>query len=200
MLESPTDRILELSRQHPLLRASAVRQAGLSTALLSRLVTQGRLVRVGRGVYQNPEVDWDEHTSIATVAAMVPKGVVVLESALAFHGIGSHPARAVCLQLPMGATTPNIKYPPVRIVRTRVEAALTAGVELHVLSGITVRITNPARTVADCFKHRKTMGMELCFEALREVVPHRAKAAEVLLYAEMNQVERLILPYLEMLA
>ena len=200
MLESPTDRILELSRQHPLLRASAVRQAGLSTALLSRLVSQGRLVRVGRGVYQNPEVDWDEHTSIATVAAMVPKGVVVLESALAFHGIGSHPARAVWLQLPMGATTPNIKYPPVRIVRTRVEAALTAGVELHVLSGITVRITNPARTVADCFKHRKTMGMELCFEALREVVPHRAKAAEVLLYAEMNQVERLILPYLEMLA
>lgn len=200
MLESPTDRILELSRQHPLLRASAVRQAGLSTALLSRLVSQGRLVRVGRGVYQNPEVDWDEHTSIATVAAMVPKGVVVLESALAFHGIGSHPARAVWLQLPMGATTPSIKYPPVRIVRTRVEAALTAGVELHVLSGITVRITNPARTVADCFKHRKTMGMELCFEALREVVPHRAKAAEVLLYAEMNQVERLILPYLEMLA
>jgi len=68
------------------------------------------------------------------------------------------------------------------------------------LSGIAVRITNPARTVADCFKHRNTVGLELCFEALREVVPHRAKAAEVLRYAEMNRVERFMLPYLEMLA
>ena len=112
-----------------------MRQLGLSTGLLSRLVSQGRLERVGRGVYQNPDVDWDEHTSIATVAAMVPKGVIVLLSALAFHGIGSQPARAVWLQLPMGATTPNIKYPPVRIVRTRVKAALADGVETHVLNG-----------------------------------------------------------------
>ena len=200
MRKNHTDPILELSRKHALLRASDVRAAGLPSANLSILVRQGLLERVGRGVYQHPDVDWDENTSIATVAAMVPKGVIVLESALAFHGIGSHPARAVCLQLPMGATTPNISYPPVRIVRTRVEAALTDGVESHVLSGIAVRITNPARTVADCFKHRKTVGLELCLEALREVVPHRAKAAEVLLYAEMNQVERFMLPYLEMLA
>jgi len=194
------DRILELSREHTLLRASDVRAAGLSTAILSRMVEQGLMERVGRGVYQNPAADWDEHTSISMVAATVPKGVVVLLSALAFHGIGSHPARSVWLQLPMGATTPNIKYPPVRIVRTRVEAALSAGVDTHNLHGIDVPITNPARTVADCFKHRKKVGLELCLEALREIVPQRAKAAEVLRYAEMNQVERVMLPYLEMLA
>jgi predicted transcriptional regulator of viral defense system len=151
-------------------------------------------------VYQNPDVDWDEHTSIATVAAMVPKGVIVLLSALAFHGIGSQPARAVWLQLPMGATTPNIKYPPVRIVRTRVKAALADGVKTHVLNGMSVRITSPARTVADCFKYRREVGLELCLDVLRETVPHRAKAAEVLLYAKMNRVERFMLPYLEMLA
>ena len=200
MRQSPKDQILELSRKHPLLRACDVRQLGLSTVLLSRLVSQGRLERVGRGVYQNPDVDWDEHTSIATVAAMVPKGVIVLLSALAFHGIGSQPARAVWLQLPMGATTPNIKYPPVRIVRTRVKAALAEGVKTHVLNGMSVRITSPARTVADCFKYRREVGLELCLDVLRETVPHRAKAAEVLLYAKMNRVERFMLPYLEMLA
>lgn len=199
-MESTTEDLLELARSRPLLRARDVRDAGISTALLSRLVAEGRLERVGRGVYRDPETDWDEHTSIATVAAIVPRGVIVLLSALNFHGIGTHQANAIWIQLPINATQPKVDYPPIEVVRTRVAEAFTAGVEEHDLNGIKVRITDPARTVADCFKHRNKFGLELCLEALRETVPSRAKPAEVLTHARMNRVERIVLPYLELLA
>jgi predicted transcriptional regulator of viral defense system len=192
--------ILAMARAKPLIRARDVREAGLATIALSRMVERGLLERVARGVYRHPEAKWDEHISLSTVASMIPKGVIVLLSALNFHGIGTHHAHAVWVQLPINSAIPKVEYPPLEVVRTRLKDAFTEGVEEHLLNGIAVRITNPARTVADCFKHRNKLGLDLCLEALREIVPRRCKAAEVLTYAKMNQVERLMLPYLEMLA
>ena len=189
-----------MAKAKPLIRARDVREAGMATIALSRMVESGLLERVARGIYRHPESEWNEYISLSTVAAMVPKGVIVLLSALNFHQIGTHQAYSVWVQLPIKSANPKIEYPPIEVVRTRKVDALTKGVDEHLLNGIAVKITNPARTVADCFKHRNKLGLELCLEALREIVPTRCKVAEVLTYAKMNKVERLMLPYLEMLA
>jgi predicted transcriptional regulator of viral defense system len=199
-MKSSQANILAMARATPILRARDVREAGLATSVLSRMVESGQLERVARGVYRHPDSDWNEHIFLSAVSAMMPKGVVVLLSALNFHGIGTHQAHSVWVQIPINFPSPKIKYPPIEIVRTRLEAAFSEGVDDHNLNGVSVSITNPARTVADCFKHRNKLGLELCLEALREIVPTRCKIAEVLTYAKMNQVERLMLPYLEMLA
>lgn len=197
-MKNKTTELLEIARTK-LLRVADARRAGLSTSLLSRLVAQGRLNRVGRGVYLHPEAELDENESLSVVAAQVTDCVIVLLSALRFHNIGTHSPNAVWIQRPVGTRPPAFRYPPVEIVYTRLSKAFESGVEVHELNGVNVQITTPARTVADCFKHRDKLGLEACLEALREIVPKRAAAAEVLRFAKMNRVENMMLPYLEIL-
>ncbi len=192
--------LTDLSRKRPLLRAKEARESGISTATLSRAVKQGHLERIERGLYRRPGSELDEHQSLSEVAARIPQGVIVLISALNFHQIGTHQAHAVWVQLKINAVTPKIDYPPISIVRTSLPRAFKAGVETHELNGVPVRITTPARTVADCFKHRRKLGLELCIEALREVVHDHAKPAEILKHAAMNRMEKIMVPYIEALA
>jgi predicted transcriptional regulator of viral defense system len=197
-MQTKTTELLEIARTK-LLRVADVRRAGLPTSLLSRLVAQGRLARVGRGVYRHPEAELDENESLSVVAAQVPNCVVVLLSALRFHRIGTHSPNAVWIQRPVGTRPPAFRYPPVEIVYTRLDKAFEFGVEAHQLNGVEVLITTPARTIADCFKHREKIGLEACLEALREIVPTQASAAEVLKFSKMVRVESVMLPYLEIL-
>jgi predicted transcriptional regulator of viral defense system len=198
-MENVVEKIKGMAMSQPLLRVEDVRTAGLPTMVLSRMVEHGQLDRLARGIYCRPDQEFDENLSLSIAAARIPKAVFVLISALNFHAIGTQPARAVWMQLPHNAVKPRIDHPPIEIVRTRLNEAFSAGVEEHMLNGIPVRITSPARTVADCFKHRKKLGLDLCLEALREVVPTRCKPGEILSYAKMNRVERILLPYLEVL-
>jgi predicted transcriptional regulator of viral defense system len=142
---------------------------------------------------------WDEHLPLSGVAARVPGAVVILVSALNFHQIGSHQAHAVSIQLRQNAVTPRIAYPSLEVIRSTNPQAFTEGVEVHVLNGIAVKITTPARTVADCFKHRSKLGLELCLEALKEILRSGTQAAEIMNYARMNRVEKVMMPYLEAL-
>ena len=192
-----TDELLKLAQQNPLLRAQDVRAAGISTSLLSRAVKNGQLERLSRGIYRHPESPWDEHTQLAEVSARVPQAVIVLISALNFHQIGTHQAHSIWLQLKNNAVAPRIDYPPVEIVKTGITDAFSKGVEVHQLNGIAVPITTPARTVADCFKYRSRLGLELCLEALREVLAQKVKANEILEFAKMIRVDKVMLPYIE---
>ena len=192
-----TETLLKLARQQPLLRAQDVRAAGISSSLLSRAVKNGQLERLSRGVYRHPDVPWDEHTQLAEVSARVPQAVIVLISALNFHQIGTHQAHSIWLQLKNNAVAPRIDYPPIEIVKTGITEAFTRGVEVHQLNGIAVPITTPARTVADCFKYRSRLGLELCLEVLREVIGKKAKANEILEFATMIRVDKVMLPYVE---
>jgi predicted transcriptional regulator of viral defense system len=141
-----------------------------------------------------------EPFEILVPAALAPQAVIVLVSALNFHQIGTHQAHQVWIQLKSNAVTPRIEYPPIEVVRTSIQAAFTEGVECHELNGISVPITTPARTVADCFKHRSKMGMELCLEALKEILHSGTPMSEILPFARMNRVENVMMPYLEALA
>jgi len=188
---------MELARGEPLLRAVTVRKAGLSSVTLTRALRSGALEQVSRGLYRLPDAPWDEHLALSEVAARVPQAVIVLVSALNFHQIGSHQAHAVSILLRQNAGTPRIDYPSLDVIRSSKPQAFTEGVEVHTLNGITVKITTPARTVADCFKHRSKLGLELCLEALKEVLRSGIQPAEIMNHARMNRVEKVMMPYVE---
>lgn len=197
---SKADLLLKLAKERPLLLARELRAAGISHSTLSTAMASGLIVRVSRGVYRHVDATWDEHLHLSEVAARVPKAVIVLMSALNFHQIGTHQAQAVWIQLKQNAVTPRIDYPAIEVIRTRNDWAFTEGVEIHNLNGIAVAITNPARTVADCFKHRNKIGLDLCLEALRDAFQAGMKTSEILAYARLNRVENILIPYLQTLS
>ena len=192
-----TDLLLELASRHPLLLAKDIRAAGISHSTLSTAMASGKIERVSRGVYRHVDASWDEHLHLSEVAARVPKAVIVLISALNFHQIGTHQAHHVWIQMKQNAVTPRIDYPAIEVIRTRNDWAFSKGVEIYDLNGIAVSITNPARTVADCFKHRSKLGLDLCLEALRDVLQAGTKTSEILGYARLNRVENIMIPYLQ---
>ena len=154
-----------------------------------RLTESGVVERVGRGLYRLAEGKGYDHPDL------------VLLSALVFHGIGTQTARQVWMQLPANYPTPKIGHPPLRIVRSRKPEAFTLGVEMHRIAGHAVRITDPERTIVDCFRHRGTVTLEVCLEALRERLRNRRQSLSAIEdYARKLGAWRVMKPYLEALA
>jgi predicted transcriptional regulator of viral defense system len=165
---------------------------------ITRLVKTGRLTRLRRGLYQRKDSPVTEHHDLLHVIQRAPKAVVVLLSALKFHNIGTQQAYEVWIQLPSKARAPSIDWPPVRIVRTRMEVLFTEGVEHHQLSGVDVSITSPARTVVDCFRHRNKLGIDVCVEALRDVLSQRkTNIGELDRISRIARIGKVMTPYLE---
>ena len=172
--------------------------AGISDRSITRLVEEGTLVRVRRGIYEHPESAISEHHDLIQIAKSAPRAVVVLLSALRFYEIGTQSPHEVWIQLPAQTRVPKIDWPPIRVIRTRVKALQTEGVERRRLGGTEVAITTPARTVADCFKHRNKLGIDVCVEALRETLNGRkAKLGEISEMAKLLRVGKVMRPYLE---
>tara|TARA_R110002096_G_scaffold308062_2_gene502722 strand:+ start:449 stop:1057 length:609 start_codon:yes stop_codon:yes gene_type:complete len=201
MSNPPTkaEQLVQLARDRQILRARDLREAGIGSATISAAVASGDIERISRGVYRHKDASWDENLNLSEVLARVPHAVVVLTSALNFHQIGTHQAHSVYILLKQNAVAPRLTYPPVEVVKSIHPEAFTEGVEIHLLNSVQVAITTPARTVADCFKHRSKLGLELCLEALKEVLRAGTPPAEILRYARMNRVEKIMLPYLEAL-
>ena len=135
---------------------------------------KGQLIRVGRGRYMLPEAEHSENLGLALVAAAVPQSVICLLSALRFHGIGTQAPHEVWIAVAQGAARPRLDYPPVRVTLVS-GSAFTFGVERHQVDGVPVCIYSPAKTVADCFKFRNKIGLDVAIEALREALrdlPH----------------------------
>lgn len=158
-------------------------------------------MRVDRGLYRVADAASYEHSDLVEASLRVPNGVVVLLSALNFHGIGTHQAWEVWMQIPANFPTPKMRTPPLRIVRSRKPEAFTEGVETCTIAGHPVRITNLDRTIVDCFKHRNEVTLELCVEALRERMQNHRKSLQAMhRYAKLMGVSRVMRPYLEALA
>ncbi|MGJ8641523.1 MAG: type IV toxin-antitoxin system AbiEi family antitoxin domain-containing protein [Opitutaceae bacterium] len=195
-------RLLQLALSRSLLKESDIRAHGISSTAVSRCVAKGELERLSCGLYRHPEAEWDEHLSLSEVAARVPQAVIVLVSALQFHQIGTHQAHSVWIQLRNNAVPPRIAYPPIEVVKSGISEAFSKGVQTHRLNDIDVQITKPARTVVDCFKYRRRVGLELCLEALKDLLTskqHRASPADIMEFATLQRVSSVIRPYLEAL-
>ena len=165
---------------------------------MTRLVRAGELVRVGRGLYELPEADVSEHHTLAEVAQRVPHGVVCLLSALAFHGLTTELPFEVWLAHRRGTRPPRLGSPRVRLFRFS-EASFDHGVNTHDIDGVNVRITTPAKTVADCFKFRSAVGLDVAMAALRDYVRQRAGTLDELWEAARScRMQNVMRPYMEM--
>ena len=196
--ESPsvTERVLALAGERGYLRPRDLREHGISRAMLPYLSGRGLLVREGRGLYRLPD-QISENKSLMEAARLVPRGVVCLLSALRFHELGTQSPPEVWMALPPKSWRPRLARPWVRIVQLSAEA-YAAGIEEHRLDGVTVRVYGPAKTVADCFKFRNKVGLDVALEALRDCLGRRkATVKELWRYAEIDRVARVMGPYLE---
>jgi predicted transcriptional regulator of viral defense system len=191
-------KLSSLASDHEVLTTAQLLDAGISDQSITRLVAQGTLVRVRRGIYQHADSPTSEYHDLIQVAKSASRAVIVLISALRFHDIGTQQAYEVWIQLPAQTRVPKIDWPPIRVIRTRVKALQTQGVEHHHLGGTEVAITTPARTVADCFKHRNKLGIDVCVEALRETLNARkATIGEMGEMGRLLRVGNVMRPYLE---
>jgi predicted transcriptional regulator of viral defense system len=192
--------ILRLAKQRPLLRARDLSGQSIPTAVLGRLVSAGKLERVGRGVYSLPGRPITEFRSLAEVALRVPQGVVCLLSALRVHGIGTQAPFEVWLAIPKNLPLPRLDQPALRPVRMS-GAALTDGIEQHKIEGVTVPVFNAAKTAVDCFKYRNKIGIDVALEALREGWSQKKfRMDELWRYATIDRVANVMRPYLESVA
>lgn len=200
MSSSHTDLILTLARTNGLLRTRDVDSAGAPRAALARLAHDGRLVRVARGLYALPDRSGSEHDGLAEVSAKSSTGVICLISALRFHALTTQQSPDIWLAIPHKAHAPRIEYPPLRIVRMS-GAAMTQGIDEIDVAGTTVRVFCIAKTVADCFKFRNKIGLDVALEALQEAWRGRRVSMDALWrYAEICRVANVMRPYIESLA
>jgi predicted transcriptional regulator of viral defense system len=191
---------MALVREHGVLRPRDLAAHGLDPKYLSRLERTGRLERVGRGLYVSPDAAVHEHHTLAEVSKRVPHGVVCLLSALRFHEIGTQNPYQVWLAIDQDARPPKEPGLPVRIVRFSGEA-MRSGVETHDIEGVPVHVYNVAKTVADCFKYRNKIGLDVALEALREVRQERRSSMDALWhFAKIDRVANVMRPYMEALA
>lgn len=199
-MNEPAERLIDLARSQGLIRPCDLLPLGIPRVSLTRAVRRGQLERVGRGLYGLPGREVSAQGALAEVALRVPNGVVCLLSALRFYGLTTQAPFEVWLAIENKAIRPKLDYPPLRIVRFS-GSALTEGVEEHVVDGVTVRITGVAKTVADCFKYRNKIGLDVALEALREAWHEkRMTSDDIWHYAKVCRVANVMRPYLESLA
>jgi predicted transcriptional regulator of viral defense system len=163
------------------------------------MVADGRLVREARGLYALPDAEVTAQHSLAVVAKAVPKGVICLLSALRFHDIGTQLPHEVWLAIERRAAEPRLASPRLRIVRFS-GPAFTEGVEEHDVEGTTIRVYGMAKTIADCFKYRNKIGLDVALEALKEILrDRRCTVEELRRYARVCRVLTVMRPYMEAL-
>jgi predicted transcriptional regulator of viral defense system len=200
MPRSVREGIVSRASRGAVVTAREATSAGVHSQELTRLVATGRLERVARGQYRAPDQPITEHHALALVARAVPRGVICLLSALGYHGIGTQLPPDVWVAVERGKRPPRLAYPPLRVV-TFSGAAFTVGIETRVIEGQRVRIYSVAKTIADLFKARNRVGLDVAIEALREAWRERRfTMSDLERHARTCRVHRVMRPYLEMLA
>ena len=194
------EKVLALVREAGIFRPRDLVPHGIPRTALRRLEKRGKVRRIARGLYELAEPDPTEYVDLMAVCKRVPKGVVCLISALNFHGLTNQMPYEVWLAIDVKAHKPKIEHPPVRIVRFSGDA-LTFGVEAHHIEGVQIRVTSPAKTVADCFKYRNKVGTDVAAEALGTFRRSRKGRMDDLWdAAEVCRVTNVMRPYLESIA
>jgi predicted transcriptional regulator of viral defense system len=187
---------LALLKQKGMARLYELSKAGVTATTVSRMERAGEIVRLARGLYQLPDAPLDVQQSLAEAARMVPNGVICLASALAFHGLTDQMPPKVWIAIGRKDWRPRVTYPPIRIARFS-EEHLGRSVERHQIAGTTVPVFGVAKTLADLFRYRRTVGDVLAIEGLRQALRRRKAApAQIAREAEAAGVWATVEPYL----
>jgi predicted transcriptional regulator of viral defense system len=199
-VKTPSEKAVALVRRTGIIRARELTREGVTREHLRRLLQRGQLQRIGVGLYSLPGADISEHRSLAEACSRVPRGVICLLSALRFHNLTTQNPFEVWMAIPHKAWRPKGEGVRLRLMHLSGHA-LTSGVEEHRIEGVPVRIFNPAKTVADCFKFRNKIGLDVALEALRDYRrKHRSGMDELWRFAKVCRVTAVMRPYLEALA
>ena len=190
--------LLDLAHTRGILRSREVEEAGIPRQYLSRLVDQGELVRIGRGLYQHPGHHVTAQHSLAVAAKRVDGGVICLLSALQFHDLTTQNPHSVWMAIGHKDREPSVDAVNLRVVRMSGEAR-AKGIESCEIEGVSVPIYSAAKTVADCFKFRSTVGKDVAIEALKDYMGRGGAVDPLWTYAEVCRVQNVIRPYMEML-
>ncbi len=199
MKQETIEKALQTFRQHDsILRTSQAIQLGITPRTLYAMHDTGLLVKVTRGVYRLAEADPLSNADLIQVALRISKGVICLISALSYHNLTTQIPHQVYVALPLDAEKPRLTYPPVRLFWLSKPVYLS-GVEKHLKDGIVVSIYNREKTIADCFKYRNKIGLDIALEALKEGISQGCNIELIMEYARIDRVEKVIRPYMEAL-
>lgn len=194
----PKQKAIELFREHGgMLRTSEAQRLGIHPRTLYALRDAGVLEPLSWGLYRLTEMPPLTHPDLIIVSQRAPRAVICLLSALAFHELTTQIPHAIHIALESKAEPPRLDYPPLRVFWFS-GPAWSEGIETHRLDGVPVRVYSPAKSVADAFKYRNKIGLDVALEALRLFRQHPAfDVGELLRYARVCRVENVIRPYLE---
>lgn len=191
------DKAMEIISRGGMARLREIQAAGIPGVVVARLAKAGRVVRLARGLYQLPDTDIQVGHTFAEVAKIVPKGVICLISALVHHQLTLQMPPFVWVAIEGHTRQPKRHYPPMRFVRFS-RKALSEGIEQHLIEGVAVRMTSPARTIVDCFRFRNKIGPDIAISAMREALrKRRCTADEIIAFARSLRMAGVIRPYIE---
>lgn len=195
-----TEKLINFIRKKGIVRAGDLFTLGIPRTYLSRLVENGRLQRISRGLYAAADYSPSAQRTLAEACRRIPNGVVCLLSALLFHNLTTQLPAKVWIAVDRKARLPKEHFIPLRIVRFSGQA-LTQGVEIHNAEGVSLKVYGVAKTIADCFKYRNKVGIDVAVEALRDA--RRKKKCtidDIWHFARICRVTKVIQPYLEALS
>lgn len=200
MASSEKQRALRLIREQGIARPRDLGAQGVSRATLARLLDEELVVREARGLYVTTSHSPTEGHTLAQVAKRVPQAVFCLLTALRFHELTTQSPAEVWIALPEKARRPSLDSPRLRVARFS-GPALTADIEEHLIEGVLIRVYSPGKTVADCFKYRNKIGIDVAVEALRDFTrKYRGGATALVRCAKVCRVSRVMQPYLDAIA
>ena len=203
--DTQEDRAVRLLGAHGMIRHAELTKAGITGATVARMKAKGLIVQLGRGLYQLADAPLDGNHTLAEAAKAVPRGIVCLVSALAFHGLTDTLPPRVWIAIGAKDWRPRVSQPALQIVRFNAAQRAT-GIEHHTIEGVTVPITSPARTIADLFRYRQragrryqnSPGLNLALEGLSEALRQRkATPAEIARVAGASGIWSIVQPYME---
>ena len=197
--QTQRERLRTILAERPIVRARELQDAGIAGTTIARALRDGEIERIARGLYQQPDGRVDAANALAETAKRIPKGVIAMLSALAFHGLTDQMPRKVWVAIGTNDWTPVPSYPPTKIVRFS-DKYLHQGIEQHMISGVSVPVYSVPKTLADLFRNARLVDRSVAIEGLRAALDQRkAKPAQIAEAARAGGAWKLMRPYLEAL-
>ncbi len=197
-MKKKSDKIIEYFKSHgSVARFSSIRKEGFHPDIIKKIEKEGKIEKIGKGLYQLTEKNIGSHPDYVIASLQTSKGIICLVSALYFYGATNEIPRFVDIAIPTGSRANKIKYPPVKFYHFSPDT-WKAGIEKHEIDGHKIKIYSLAKTVADCFKFRNRIGINVAREALKiAIFEKHLKPKDIMEYAKICRVDRIIKPILE---
>lgn len=194
---SYTEKVVSLANQKGLIRPIDLDALNIPRIYLTRLTASGALIKVGRGLYKLPDHMLSEYEGLAMVTKKIPQAVICLVSALQFHELTTQLPRQIWIAVPRGSNSSKISYPPIKMIQYSGES-YSKGIEEHQCDQVPIKVYCIAKTIADCFKHRNKIGVDVAIEALRDARrKNKVTTEDLWRYAKICRVSNVMRPYLE---